>query len=409
MRWTSGTASCAMRHMFDINAENHFEGRVMLKIIVALLAIVAGTNAAFAEFSSAGEGRKSTVKRYGGSNRTEAAIDNALLWLARHQESDGHWDSLKHGATKKEDTLVTSLALITFLGAGHSEKVGKYRDNLRSAIVWLKSNQNEKGLIFDKTDANPESPEESAAAATYALSFAAAMARVPETRDAAQKGIDYCVAFLHSAWNKAQGGHDSQPKGPPDTTSTMWYALALRTAKFAEMKTDKLTFDGISAYLEKIKKDDEFVKKASRFPRYDGNVPDKLSTAAALYTRELLGAKTNDLEASVTLLIEEVGVPKWDGDNQNLDLYIWYLGTNLAFQQAGQTWKTWNAAMKTALLPNQIKTGDNSGSWDAGAKAHLGRIGTTVLACLCLEIYFRYPRFAYVDPPYIAEDTENAP
>ena len=84
-----------------------------------------------------GGGRILMVKRHGGNKATENAVDRALAWLARNQEADGHWDGKKHGATMAGDTALTGLALLAFLGAGHTEKVGNYKDNVKRAVAWL--------------------------------------------------------------------------------------------------------------------------------------------------------------------------------------------------------------------------------------------------------------------------------
>lgn len=68
------------------------------------------------------------VERMGGSEKTEASVNLALKWLARHQHKDGHWDSRYFdkkcgecgGETDIEaDVALTGLATLCFLGAGH--------------------------------------------------------------------------------------------------------------------------------------------------------------------------------------------------------------------------------------------------------------------------------------------------
>ena len=75
-----------------------------------------------------------------------------------------------------------------------------------------------------------------------------------------------------------------------------------------------------------------------------------------------------------------------------VDLYYWYYGTLCVFQQGGDLWKRWNEAMKKALVDNQRKGGDEDGSWDpvGSYSDNWGRVGQTALACLCLEVYYRY-------------------
>ena len=67
-----------------------------------------------------------TCLRGGGSPGSESAVDAALRWLARHQEADGHWDGAKYEG-RKTDPGITGLAVLAFLGAGHTETAGKWK------------------------------------------------------------------------------------------------------------------------------------------------------------------------------------------------------------------------------------------------------------------------------------------
>ena len=46
--------------------------------------------------------------------------------------------------------------------------------------------------------------------------------------------------------------------------------------------------------------------------------------------------------------------------------------------------------MKPALIEGQVKGGADDGSWDPKGAAHSGRVMSTALAVLCLEVYYRY-------------------
>ncbi|MFH0940210.1 MAG: zf-HC2 domain-containing protein [Planctomycetota bacterium] len=84
--------------------------------------------------SRTGGGRRWMVKKHGGSRATEESVDRGLEWLARNQEADGRWDNVKHGGRSGKgvygDAAMTGFALLAFLGAGHTEKVGKYKENV---------------------------------------------------------------------------------------------------------------------------------------------------------------------------------------------------------------------------------------------------------------------------------------
>ncbi len=346
-----------------------------------------------------GSGRRWILTRSGGgSKETERTVENALRWLSYHQESDGHWDAKKYGSSEKTDTAVTSLALLCFLGAGNSEKVGAYKDNIKRGVAWLKSKQAASGLIFDTTDAGGHRGEGyPGAMATMAIAEAAGMANVPETRDAAQRAVNYCTEVHQAGEGSDKLAWRYHPKMEGDTSVTGWFMMALKSAKIAGLHVNHAAFDGAIKYLDSVEH-----KTAAGDPGYapastywyttkDAHEPHRL-TAIGCLCRQYLGWKKEDLQASVDGFVAKGGVPTWGGNGGGVDLYYWYYGTLCTFQQGGDTWKRWNDGLKSALVPNQRKDGDENGSWDpVGAYAtEWGRVGETALACLNLEVYYRY-------------------
>jgi hypothetical protein len=96
-----------------------------------------------------GGGRKHAVARFGGSPATESAVEAALQWLARHQEADGHWDSVKYGGgSYTPDMGDTALAVLAFLGAGYTHKTGKFKDTVDKGVRWLLANQTGRGRLL---------------------------------------------------------------------------------------------------------------------------------------------------------------------------------------------------------------------------------------------------------------------
>ena len=347
-----------------------------------------------------GGGRKLMVKRHGGSKATENGVDSALRWLAYHQETDGHWDAKKYAAGEKTDTAVTSLALLAFLGAGHTEKVGEYKDCVKRAVEWLKNKQAANGLIFDTTDAGGHRGEGyPGAIATLAMAEAAAMSNLPETRGAAQKAINYCTETHQASEGFDKLGWRYHAKMEGDTSVTGWYVMALKSAKVAGLHVNHASFDGAIKYLDSVEHKgaggDPGYAPASTYWYTVSNAHEAHSlTAIGCLCRQILGWKKEDLQASVEGFVAKGGVPTWGGNGGEVDLYYWYYGTLCAFQQGGDLWAKWNEALKTALLANQCKDGDNSGSWDpVGAfSMEWGRVGETALGALCLEVYYRYAR-----------------
>ena len=61
-------------------------------------------------------------------------------------------------------------------------------------------------------------------------------------------------------------------------------------------------------------------------------------------------------------------------------------------QFQGEHWQRWNDALRTHLLATQQQGGPLAGSWDPDPVwgGYGGRIYSTALATLCLEVYYRY-------------------
>jgi hypothetical protein len=358
---------------------------------------IGGGSASLGDIRGAGR-RWIIINGRGGSKTTERAVESALRWLAYHQESDGHWDAKKFGSNEKTDTAVTSLAMLAFLGAGNSEKVGDYKDTVQRGVAWLKSKQAASGLIFDTTDAGGHRGEGyPGAMATMAIAEAAAMGNLAGTRDSAQRAVNYCTEVHQAGEGSDKLGWRYHPKMEGDTSVTGWFMMALKSAKIAGLQVNHAAFDGAIKYLDSVEH-----KAAGGDPGYapastywytvkDAHEPHRL-TAIGCLCRQYLGWKRDDLQASVEGFVAKGGVPTWGGNGGGVDLYYWYYGSLCTFQQGGDVWKKWNAGLTSALVPNQRKDGDDTGSWDpVGAYAtEWGRVGETALGCLNLEVYYRY-------------------
>ena len=344
-----------------------------------------------------GAGRVLAIKGHGA---VPADIQQSYIWLAAQQEPDGHWDAVKHGAEFKTDTAVTALALLAFLGAGHSEKVGTYKLNVQRAAAWLAAHQNDEGRIFDASDAGSyRGGGYPHAIATLALCECHGMTGSRSTKkDAAQKAVDYCVKTQHPT-----GGWRYRPGDTPDLSVTGWHIMALKSAKVAGLHVDSNAFTQLIAFLDSVEiKGDAQTSftPASRYNYQPGyrNPPAEYRLAAiGNLSRLFLGYHCEDLLSSIDGFIERGGLPKWGEDGQSADLYYWYYATLCALQVGGDTWTVWDKALVRVLSGHQCRTGAEAGSWPvAGAYSReWGRVGQTAFAILCLELW---PRHSLLKP-----------
>ena len=110
--------------------------------------------------------------------------------------------------------------------------------------------------------------------------------------------------------------------------------------------------------------------------------------AEGLFCEQMLGAgvTTPKMEQCLSLIQERL-------PNRNrVDYYYWYYGSLAMRQAQGQDWQNWNDKLKPILLRKQVLHGNNRGCWEAEGKwsKAAGRVVTTALAALSLEVYYRY-------------------
>ncbi|MFP6873295.1 MAG: hypothetical protein VCA55_07260, partial [Verrucomicrobiales bacterium] len=74
------------------------------------------------------------------------------------------------------------------------------------------------------------------------------------------------------------------------------------------------------------------------------------------------------------------------------DLYYVYYATLALYQHQGPVWDEWNARLKATLPRIQRKDGPATGSWDLSSSMTKdgGRVISTTLATLSLEVYYRF-------------------
>jgi hypothetical protein len=336
-----------------------------------------------------GGGRKKAVARFGGSPATESAVEAALRWLKRHQEADGHWDGGKYGASERRnaDVGVTALALLAFLGAGHTEKTGKFRDNVRRAQNWLIKQQKDNGSVCVTRGRLGYNH----AIAGLALAESFGMAKNPTVRIAAQKAVDYSI----NVHQKPYDGWRYSPKSSGDTSVTGWFVMQLKSAKIAGLRVDNTGFQGATNFINRV-------TTKEGYTGYTRPSRDSCMTAVGMVCRQFMGTRNEDplLKGGARFLA--TSAPQWEdrrGHGRERGFYYWYYGTLCMFQMGGESWKAWNPSMKKALLTNQCKGGpvdgslnDKDGSWDPHSwiDKYGGRVMTTAMGALCLEVYYRY-------------------
>lgn len=341
--------------------------------------------------------RAEVARRYGGSPEAEAAVQAALYWLAANQSDDGRWDPdlfgagreqivLGHnrgGAGAKADTGVTGLALLAFLGSGNTHQKGEYAKTVKRGLEFLLSAQAPDGNLGG--DAETYAFMYAHGMATFAISEAYAMTGDERLEAAVRKAIGYTI----SAQLPSTGGWRYKAKERPeelgDTSQLGWQLMAIKSAELAGIEIPGRVQDGAVRFL-KIVSTGPHGGKASYQP--GPPKPTPAMTAEALVCRQFLGmARENPASNEAgDFLLQDLPAP------HKINLYYWYYGTLGMFQLQGHHWQRWNQAMQTTLVTRQRNDGGFAGSWDPDCQwgGYGGRVYSTAVATLCLEVYYRY-------------------
>jgi hypothetical protein len=75
-------------------------------------------------------------------------------------------------------------------------------------------------------------------------------------------------------------------------------------------------------------------------------------------------------------------------------MYYNYYATQVIKHYGGDDWRTWNLKMRDFLVATQAKDWPAKGSWlfnpDGQWQGPGGRLYTTSLSCMTLEVYYRF-------------------
>lgn len=350
-----------------------------------------GTQPASVDNRSAA-GRRAMLQQYGGSAASEAAVQRALEWLISVQHPQGYWDFISVGTSTHPGTINnpiggTAYALLPFLAAGQTHKEGRYQKQVAAGLAYLTSvgvsvpaGYDLRGMINKRSeDKEPNEAYYVHGAATLALCEAFAMTGDRRLKRAAEGA----ARFIINSQDPQGGGWRYLPQQPGSTSVTAVQLMALAAAKKAGISVPDTSGQGVMHYLDSVQ-----VDGAGRYgyeverKQYSG-----ARTAMALLCRMYLGwgRDDGDLRAGVALL---------DKAGPYDNLYSLYFATQVMKNWGGEEWERWNGRLRDDLVACQETDGPSRGSWKPRTGAiHAkqgGRLLTTILATLTLEVYYRY-------------------
>jgi hypothetical protein len=328
-----------------------------------------------------GERRQQLLKEGGGNAESEAAVARGLAWLSRQQQKDGSWKF--DGSSKDQMVAATGMALLPFLAVGENHKNGvKYKKSVEDGLNWLLSKQAADGG-FGTNNMYAH------AIATTALCEAAWRAKDPKVKEKAATAVGYIV---HAQCGNGSWGYTGPTPVPGggDTSIVGWQVQALHAARLAGIKVDdeKKVLEKADKFLVSVSTDD-----GAKYGYRERGASQTL-TPVGLLSRQMIGSLVPNDKASANGV---EFVKQFPPQKAYFDMYYYFYATRVAFAHGGYNWhKFWNPKMRDLLIDLQKKTGEDDvrGSWDKDQGfigSSCGKVGTTALAILTLEVYYRYP------------------
>ncbi|MCU0704333.1 MAG: terpene cyclase/mutase family protein [Fimbriiglobus sp.] len=333
--------------------------------------------------------RDALLRTGGGNTESEAAVARGLAWLARMQKKDGSWTF--DGTNAGERAAATGIALLPFLAAGQTHKPGKdnkYKDTVTAAIGALLKMQKSDGS-FTGNNYNVYANAIAAVALCEAFGMTGDKSLLLRPCQAA-------VDFIQKSQGKnGSWGYKVGDEG--DTSIVGWQVQALHSAKMCkELKVDPKVLERAMKFLDSVASKPKNSSIACTFGYSSPGARPSL-TAVGLLCRYYLngwGPNSPGMRDGVDYLLKEYPAdPK-----ETFDMYYYYYATQVLHFREGEEWhKQWNPKMRDMLVGKQVKDPNKpavDGSWDPDGGQwigpHCGRLGTTALCLLTLEVYYRH-------------------
>lgn len=336
------------------------------------------------------ENRRAAALAGGGTERSEASVEAALKWFSEHQWSDGGWrfdlaacprcnGACRDAGSNNSSTAATGLALLCYLGAGYTHQEGEYKEQVLRGLLFL---QDKMVVSSHGGDLRGGDTMYAQGIATLALTEAYAMTHDRDFRESAGQAIQFILdaQYDDGGWRYAPNW-EAPARG--DTTVTGWQVAALRSASLTDIELPSDLWARISSYLDSVQYDD-----GQNYLYVQGDSPNRRTAATpiGLLCRMIGGWKKDyrPLRQSVVRLGRVSPSDK--------DVYFNYYTSQVLHHVGGASWKRWNPRMREYLIAAQATDGHERGSWyfSEPHSSTGGRLYTTAMATMTLEVYYRY-------------------
>ncbi len=354
------------------------------------------------------------------SGALSRAVLNALFWFKKHQSDNGQWDvdgymdncgenpKCEPGTSRTADRgdgdcICTAFALLCFMGNGWDHKTpGKFKSTVAKGLDWLKSIQKKDGS-FGKCTNNYSN-----ALCTAAFCEAYAMTMDPSLKEPATRAINYLRKKMVKSGSYTDYGcgwsyHEPDPSRI-DTNATSACILAMRAGQSAGLDIGN-TLEGsrdwwteawqsVNKNAERIHRFEESTFPSTWNAKLIKTESRRREASLGAYTAIFLRMRPGEkrLDTLINAVVKELP------QKYPCNTLTTYLNTISSFQYGGEQFQKWRAAVIPVLLKAQHGqgTGCFNGSWDYEDTIfhghETGRLLSTALCCLTLEVFSRYDR-----------------
>ncbi|TWU21574.1 hypothetical protein Pla52o_37610 [Novipirellula galeiformis] len=347
------------------------------------------------------QGRKQFGERFGATAASENAVENALQWLANHQRPNGSWSfnleldpcngRCRHSKASSDaatpSTGATGLALLAFLGAGYTHQTGKYDNVVRDGLYYLRTAaaDTETGVDWQQGSMYGHG------IALMAVAEALYMSRNEsnENGDSDLRELATLGKWFTTYAQHPNGSWGYLPGKPGDTTLTGWQVLSLVATRRNGIPLSYSTLPKARDFILSTSPDSQYT-----FAYQSDRKPDATNTAIGLTMLLYLGKPPSELPMDRALTAMAKRGPLLT------NVYHDYYGTLALHHSRHPGWTRWNTQLRDHLVRTQATRGHEAGSWhfkdeygDVG-----GRLYTTAMAAMILEVYYRYlPLYAEIE------------